>query len=451
MKVKNDKIENKYVTGPIFKSIMSLMIPIMFGNLLQTAYNLTDTFWVGRLGKEAVAAVSICFPIIFLIISLSIGFATAGSILVSQAKGRKDFEAMNKITGQTLLMSVILSTFFSIIGFIFSAQLIGILGVEPVVSALATTYLKYSMLGLVFVFGYMTFQEISRGAGDPKTPLIIVLITVLLNLILDPLLIFGYKMIPAFGVSGAAVSTIATQAVAFIVALIIMKKGIAGIKLKRRHFKLNFKLIKKLFLLGIPTSLEQSSRSISMILMVIIASSFGTVVLAAFGIGSRIFSFVIIPAISLAISSAILVGQNIGAGKKRRAFKTGILAQKIGFISLTIVGIIFFIFAKQIATIFIPGEIETIAVATSFLKTISIIFGVIGVQMSCLGAFRGAGKTKLSMILAMTMISIQLISAYVLSHYTPLAATGIWVAFVVADVIGAGVTLSVYHRKKWLN
>lgn len=432
------------------KSLLALMIPVMFGNLLQTAYNLTDTFWVGRLGKEAVAAVSISFPIIFFIVSLSAGFAFAGSILVSQYKGRNDNYSMNKVVGQTFITSIFLSLVFSIIGYLFAPELIGLLGAEAGVSELAVSYLRYSMIGFVFIFGYAAFQEMFRGAGDAKTPFYIVLVTVLLNLVLDPLFIFGYKSIPAFGVSGAAVSTIATQGIAFFIAIIVMRKEKHGIKLKSKNLIPDFVLIKRLFKLGLPTSLEQTSRSIDMILMIVIVSFFGTTVLAGYGIGTRINSFVIIPAISLAISSAVLVGQRYGADKKESAFNSGRAAQKLGFFSLLVFSFIFMIFSKQIVSAFIPNEPETIAVASRFLRIISLSYPLIGIQMASLGAFRGAGKTKLSMVVSLVVLSVQLSLAYFLSHYTALKEVGIWISYVIAQVVGVLIILPVYRKKNWL-
>jgi len=449
--MKKSEIQNKFITGSIKKSFLSLIIPIMIGNLLQTTYNLTDTFWVGRLGKEAVAAVSLSFPVIFLIISLAGGVGMAGSILVSQYKGRKNNKQMTKVAGQTFLMIFILSIIFSFIGYIFREQIMILLGAGVDVMPLAILYFKYSMIGIIFVFGYMVFQGILRGAGDAKTPFYIVTGTVLLNFLLDPIFIFGYKKIPAFGVSGAAISTIFTQGLALLVGLIILVKGREGIKLTLKNFKVDFNLMKKIFKLGIPASLEQSSRSIKMIIMTILVASFGTVYLAGFGIGMRVFSFVIIPSLSLAISTSILVGQNIGANKLERAKKIPRYGMKLGFLSLTFVSILVFIFAKQIATVFVPGDLDVILITTQFLKISSITYSLIGIQMTIFGAIKGAGKTKLSMSIAISLLIIQIAIALLLSNFMNMGAVGIWISYPVTEVIGTLITLYIFFKTNWEN
>jgi len=221
--MKNKK--NNLIEGSILKSLLILSIPIIFSNILQTAYQLTDTFWVGRLGTEAIAAVTISFPIIFLIISLGGGLAMAGTIFVAQFKGKNDKKAVNHITSQTLLMVVFISIVLATIGYILSPFFISLMGVEKSVFSGAVSYMKISFIGMIFMFTYMVFQSLMRGVGDVKTPMYIVLGTVLLNLILDPLFIFGYGFIPAYGVTGAAIATIGTQGLAAIIGIFLLLKG----------------------------------------------------------------------------------------------------------------------------------------------------------------------------------------------------------------------------------
>ena len=444
-----EKRGNKLLEGPILTSLLTIMVPIIFANILQTAYNLIDTFWVGRLGTNAVAAVSISFPVIFLIIAFTSGIALAGSILISQYKGRNDEKNMSDVAGQIMIMAIVFSIILSILGYIFAPEIIKALGAQGKVIALGTSYLKYYILGLVFVFGYMVFQQMYQGVGDPKTPMIITLISVLLNLVLDPLFIFGWKFIPAYGVAGAAIATIFTQGVAFGIGIILLIKGKNGIKLSKFHIKPNFSKMKKIVNLGLPASIEQSSRAIRMILITMIAAGFGTTVLASFGVGSRIFSFIIIPALSLAISTSIVVGQNIGAGKKERAAKVSRYSQRIGFVALTLLGVVFFIFSKQIVAIFIPGVKSVINIASLFIKMISISFGFIGVQMSISGALKGAGKTKLSMILSTVGVVAQVLLAYILSHFTHLGYNGIWYAYPIAQIFATVVTIIAFAKIKW--
>jgi len=166
MMVANIKIKNNLTEGSILKYLIALSVPIIFANLLQTAYQLTDTFWVGRLGTNAVAAVSISFPIIFLIISLGGGLAMAGTILVAQYKGREDKKAIDHITSQTMLMVVIISIVLTTIGYILSPFFISLMSGEVAVFLSAVLYMKISFIGTIFMFTYMVFQSLMRGVGD---------------------------------------------------------------------------------------------------------------------------------------------------------------------------------------------------------------------------------------------------------------------------------------------
>ncbi len=446
----NLKDRNNLTEGPILKSLITLSIPIIFANILQTAYQLTDTFWVGRLGTAAVAAVSISFPIIFLIISLGGGLAIAGTILVAQYKGREDKKAVDHITSQTLLMVLLVSIILATTGYILSPFFVSLMGAEPNIYSSTVSYMKISFIGMIFMFTYMVFQSLMRGVGDVKTPVYIVLGTVLLNLILDPLFIFGYGFIPAFGVAGAAVATIGTQGLAAIIGIIILIKGKYQIQLHLNDLKPDVLLIKKMLNLGFPASIEQSARALGMTIMTFLVATFGTLTLAAYGIGSRILSFIIIPTMGLSMATSTLVGQNIGAGKISRAERIAKHSSLAGFILLTIVGIIIFIFAKQISAIFIPGETETIQSSALFIKIMALTFGFIGIQMSLNGLFRGSGNTMISMILSIVSLWIlRFPLAYILSKHTALAEIGLWIAFPAANVIAAIITIIWFSKGTW--
>jgi len=446
--MKNKK--SNLTEGSILKSLLTLSIPIISANILQTAYQLTDTFWVGRLGTEAIAAVSISFPIIFLIISLGGGLAIAGTILIAQFKGKNDKKTVDHITSQTLLMVIFISVILATIGYSLSPFFIQLMGVKSNVFSSAVSYMKVSFIGMIFVFTYMVFQSLMHGVGDVKTPVYIVLGTVLLNLIFDPLFIFGYGFIPAYGVTGAAIATIGTQGLAAIIGIFLLLKGKHQIQLHLNDLKPDFSLIKKMFKIGFPASIEQSIRALGMVIMTFLVATFGTLTLAAYGIGSRILMFVIIPALGLSIATSTLVGQNIGAGKIDRAEKITKLSAKIGFIVLTVIGIIIFLFAKQISTVFIPGETETIQVSALFIKIMALSFGFIGIQMSLNGLFRGSGNTMISMILSIVSLWVlRFPIAYLLSMHTHFAEVGIWMAFPIANIIAATMAIIWFAKGTW--
>jgi putative MATE family efflux protein len=444
------KSVNRLSNKKLLKDLLKLAIPIIFANMLQTAYNLTDIFWVGRLGAEAVASVTMSFPAILVSIFLISGFSIAGTILVSQYKGKKNQKKINHVATQTISLGTILAIITGVVGYFITPSLIRAMGTETLVEQGAISYLQISFIGIVFVFGFMIFESLMRGIGKPKIPMLIVLGTVLLNLILDPLFIFGYGVIPGFGVSGAAIATTFTQGIAFLVGLYFISKGRGGIKLDFRKFKFDFKLIKKMFKLGIPTSIEGSSRSFSMLLLIFIVTQFSTGVIAAYGIGIRIMSFIMIPAFGLSIATSTLVGMAMGARQVEKADRISRVSMWTSFFGISFISIFMFLFSGELASFFLPGETTVIEAASLFVKLFSLAFGFIGIQLALIGTLRGAGDTKSAMILALiTVWGIRLPLAYLLPIYTDLSYLGVWLAFPIEGVIGAFIVMGIFFRGKW--
>jgi putative MATE family efflux protein len=439
-----------FTKGPILKSLFALAGPIVLTNIFHTAYHLIDTFWVGRLGAEAVAAVSLSFPIIFLLITMGGGFSLAGTILVAQYFGQKNHKQVNFIASQTVSLMFFISIVVSVIGYFVASPIMTLMGASETVLPSATAYLQISSLGMIFMFSFFVFQSLMRGVGEVRMPLYIVASTVFLNLILDPLFIMGYGNFEGYGVTGAAISTILAQGLASAIGLGILIRGKHGIKIMPKHFKLNFELCKKMFLLGLPASIEQSMKALGLSIMSFLVASFGTLVIASYGIGIRILTFVIIPAFGLSMATSTLVGQNIGAGKTDRAEKIAIRSSQIGFVVLTILGLLAFIFATTLATTFIPGNPEVIKGAANFIRFLSFSFPLIGTVLVFNGVFQGAGNTRMPMMLSLISLWVfEFPLSYILSKHTELHETGLWIAVPVANLLSALIAFAYFKLGRW--
>lgn len=446
----NNTNRKKLLEGPILKSLFTLAVPIVLANILQAGYQLTDSFWVGRLGGGAVAAVSVSGPIAFLTIALGIGLAIAGSTLIAQNFGAKNYTMVNHVAGQTLLMIALVSTVLSIIGYLVAPTILTAMGVAPDIYPEALGFMRVSFIGLVFNFLFFMFQSIMRGVGEAKLPVYIVLGTVIFNFALDPLFIFGYGPVPAMGVTGAAIATVMTQSVAALIGLIILLGGKYGIHLSAKDFKPDFKFIKSAFMLGLPASIEQSARALGMVVITFLIASFGTLAIAAYGVGSIFVQVVIIPALGLSMAIATLVGQNIGAGNIKRAEEIGKIGSWIGFIVLTFFGGLTFLFARQLVMFFVPNDQPVIEAGTTFLRIMALSWGFIGLQMSLTGVFRAAGDMMTAMILALvSQWVLQFPLAYVLSKHTSLGIDGLWWSFTASNIITGIITIILYSRGKW--
>lgn len=444
------KQRNKYTEGKIFNSLFSLAVPIIFANILQTAYQLIDTFWLGRLGANAVAAVSISFPLLFLILSLGSGLTLAGTVMVSQYKGAENQKMVDFSSSQTISLIFFISTILATISYFSAAPLMHLIGAGPEIIEDSIAYFKVSSLGFVFLFLFFSFQSLMRGIGNVMLPVYVVLFTVFLNLILDPLFIYGYGVVPGFGVAGAAVASVVTQALSAAIGLYILFKGKSGIKINLAEMIPELRTLKRIVNLGLPASVEQSTRALGMTMMVVIVTSFGSEVVAAYGIGARILSFIIIPALGLAIATTSLVGQNIGAIKIKRAEEVANLSSKIALFGLTGMGILMYIFAVPITAFFIPNDPEVIEDAALFIKIMAPSFGLLALQQVLNGVFNGAGFTKASMIISiLSLWIVRFPVAFILSYKTSLGYEGIWWSFPISNLIAATAAFAYYKMGYW--
>jgi putative MATE family efflux protein len=444
------KTHKALTEGPVLKSLIKLAFPIIIANLLQAAYQLVDAFWVGRLGGDAVAAVSVSTPVIFLSIAFGTGFAIAGSILIAQYFGARNQKMVNHIAAQTLLLVVAISIILGAVGYIFSPQFLHLLNVSPAVFKGALGFLRVSFIGMVFNFSFFIFQSILRGIGNVTLPVYIVLGTVLLNFALDPIFIFGYGPIKGSGVMGAALATLGTQSLACIFGFIILFRGKKGIHVQWKDFIPDRKHIKRAFALGFPASIEQSMRALGLTILTFLIASFGTIAVASYGAGTNVLQLVMIPAMGLSMAISTLAGQNIGAGNIPRADRVAKLGSFLGFSTLTILGIIVFFTARSLVIFFIPNDKAVIEGGTVFLKIMCLSWGFMGLQLSLTGVLRASGNMVTAMIL--TLISqwvLQFPLAYILSRHTDLNTKGIWWSYPASYVIIALVTMAVYAKGGW--
>ena len=439
-----------FLEGPIGRALVTLAVPIILGNVLQTGYQLTDAFWVGRLGASAVAAVSVSFPVTFLVIALGSGLAMAGATLASQYTGAGRPDMVNHVASQTMLMVVFTSVILGAIGYSIAPGLLELLGVTPEVYAAALGFMRVSFVGIIFVFTYAMFQSLMRGIGETRIPLYIVGGTVLLNFALDPLFIFGWGGIPGHGVMGAAIATLVTQALASALGIIIFLRGRHGIQLSLKSLRPDFGYIKRAFLLGFPGSIELSTRGFGLMVMSFLVASFGTLTIAAYGVGSNILQVVTIPAMGLSMAISTLVGQNIGAGNIERAARVTFLGSVAGFAVLSLVGIAAYFSAAPLVAFFIPNDAEVIAAGAQFVRTMCLAWGCMAVQLCFVSAFRASGNMLTAMIIAMvSQWMIQFPLAYILSKHTGLGAVGLWWSFPVTNVAVAVISLCWFASGSW--
>ncbi|MDS0282713.1 MATE family efflux transporter [Haloarcula onubensis] len=447
--------------GDILKPLVFLSLPIVITNLLQTAYNLADTFWLGRYSTDALAAISFGFPMVFLLISLGMGLSVAGSVLVAQHTGAEETRKAEYAASQTFTFAFAASLTLGLVAYPFVRPFLDFLGASPDVLPGATAYMQVIALGLPFMFGFFVFISLMRGAGDTITPMLVMLGTVVLNVVLDPFLINGWDVgpiaVPELGIQGAAVATVFSRSLAMVVGLGIMLSGSRGIQIHLSDLAPDFQYLRKILEIGVPASIEGTGRALSINALLVVVGLFSTTVVAAFGIGTRVFSVIFLPAIAVARGVETMSGQNIGAGKYDRAEQANYLAAKGLFAILALMGVAIFLVPRPIVAVF-TDDPAVVAEGATFLRYVSLSFGFIGIMRAFTGGFRGAGKTLVAAAISVTTLAvIRLPIAYVASQYrlpVPFAdaifgVRGIWLAFFVSNVAGATIAWLWFRRGTW--
>jgi putative MATE family efflux protein len=439
-----------FLEGPIGVALVRLAVPISLGNLLQTGYQLTDAFWVGRLGAAAVAAVSVSFPVMFLVIALGAGFGIAGATLSAQYMGAGRQDMVNHVAAQTMLMVLVTSAVLGAAGYALAPYLLELLDVAPDVYTGALGFMRVSFVGVIFIFLYAMFQALMRGVGETRMPLMIVLATVILNFLFDPLFIFGWGPLPPQGVMGAALATLATQALAAALGMVIFLRGRHGIHLSWRNFLPDPVYIRRAFALGLPGSIELSVRGIGPMLLSFLVAGFGTVTLAGYGVGSNILQFVTIPAMGMSMAVSTLVSQNMGAGNIARAARVTMLGAMASFSILTAVGIVAYIFAPNLVAFFVPRALDVISEGAQFIRIMCLAWGGVGVQLCIVAAFRASGNMLNAMVIALvSQFMFQFPLAYILSKHTSLQALGLWWSFPITNIAVAAIAACWFAQGGW--
>ena len=460
--MKNNSFGKDLTEGSILKLIITFAMPLLIGNILQLIQQIINAFWIGRfLGTEAFSAVTLTFPVIFILLSFAIGISIAATALVSQHKGAgSDNKMLEKIIENSFLLTFLLSILLSIVGIVFNKFILSLAvnpSKMPEVFNLASGYLVVTLSGLVFMFGFNLISALLRGLGDSWTPLKFLSLAVVLNLILDPLLILGLGFFPKMGINGSALATIIAQIFSFVFALnLLRKQGVLNIR-NFWGFKFDFDLIKKLIIIGLPSGFQQIIVSTGILLLTRIVAGFGISTIAVFGIGSRFDSLCFMPSMAIGMAVTALTGQNLGAGKKDRILLTVRIASILTLAITFFVISLCYLIPEQIILFFLsnpsipPDQLQLIiAEGKAYLKIVSI--GYIGVSLIFVtnGALQGAGDTIPPMIFAILSFWLFRIPlAWFLSQYTGLQSSGIWLGTSIGFIISAILSWLYFHFRPW--
>lgn len=430
--------------GKESKLILLFALPMLLGNVFQQLYNIIDSIIVGQyIGKEALAAVGASFPVFFVLISLIIGVSSGSTIIISQYFGAKQFDKVKRAIDTMFIIIFVSSLGVTIIGISFSHFIFDLMKLPEEVMADAIIYFNILMGGVIMLFGYNGTSAILRGLGDSKTPLYFLIISTILNIILVILFVVVFK----WGIAGAAIATVISQGVSFLLAIIYLNRYHTIINFSFKNMIFDKEIFSKSLKIGIPSGMQQTFVAIGMMALLRVVSEFGTNTIAAYTVAGRIDSFAAMPAMNFSMALSTFVGQNIGAKKIERVRKGYIATLWMTSIISVFVTMMVYFFGGFLMSLF-TNDPDVISIGKSYLIIVSSFYILFSFMFVNNGVMRGAGDTLIPMFI--TLISLWLLRipfSYILS--AKIGSDGIWWSIPLAWLVGCALSYIYYKIGKW--
>jgi MATE family, multidrug efflux pump len=438
-----------YTTGNLNRAILLLAIPMVLEMVLESLFAVVDVLWVGRLGANAVATVGLTESLLALVFSIGIGLAMSTTAMVARRIGEKDPHDAAIAGAQAIFLGLLISLAIGIPSFIFAPQLLRLMGAPPEVIATGTGYARIALGGCGAIVMLFLNNAIFRGAGDAAIAMRLLWVSNILNLILDPCLIFGLGPFPRLGVTGAALATFTGRSLGVLYQFYRLMKGTERVRIPPSLLRLNPRVMWRLIRVSLTGILQFAIANTSWIAMVRIVSVFGAAALAGYTIAIRIVIFVILPSWGLSNAAATLVGQNLGAGHPERAeqavWRTGLY----NMLFLGLIGVVFIFTATPLVGLF-THDPAVVPLAASALRILSYGNIAYAYGMVMLQAFNGAGDTVTPTIVnffGFWILEIPL--AWWLSLHQGLHSTGVFLSIVIAQAAVAATGMLLFRRGKW--
>jgi putative efflux protein, MATE family len=438
-----------FTQGPITVPVLRFAIPLLLGNLLQQVYSIADTVIVGHLlGSDALAAIGAASPVVRLSIALAIGFTLGVSVVVAQYFGSHQKEMVKRAISTAYLFFVALSILIMVLGVILTPFVLRRMATPDNAFKGALDYLQISFLGTVFMLGYNVSSAVYRGVGNSSLPLYMLLLSTILNVVLDLIFVVVFKM----GVGGTAFATVLSQAIAFLFSAIYFEIAYKEYAIfQNRNFCFDKKYLRQIMKIGVPSGLKGAMYWLGYVLIVSLVNSYGVSAIAAFSTASKIDSFIQTPMIALSSSLSTYVGQNVGAKKAERIRQGVLCAIGLGVVFGVIMTVIVLLFAADLMKVFTSDK-GVIEMGTAYLRIVASVYLIYILEEIPQGVAIGAGDTLwllLSTICAMWAVRLPLV--YFLS--AKFGLVGIWYGmpsgWFVALLFCGGYYFSGFWKKKF--
>lgn len=435
--------ENPMGTRPVFRLLFSMAVPPILSMLIQSMYNIVDSIFVARISRDALTAVSLAFPLQNLVLSVAVGIGVGISAVISQSLGAKNTRAADAAAANGLLLTAVHAVLFILFGLLFAKPFIDLFTDDPAIYAMGC---QYSLIVICFSCGnlfHIYFEKMFQATGNMLVPMVLMLIGALTNIVLDPILIFGLFGFPEMGVAGAAATVIA-QFVSCILSVAWFFLRPQPIRLSLRGFRPDGGMIRRIYAIGIPSSVMMALPSVLVGLLNAILTPLSEAAVAMFGVYFKLQTFVYMPANGLVQGMRPLVSYNYGAGLHARMHRTVRLSLLTAG-GIMAAGTLLFLLVPDALLRLFDADVEMLAIGIPALRIISLGFVISSVGVVLAGAFEalGRGGSSLAVSLLRQFLIIPPL-ALLLSRF--LGLTGIWITFPAAELFAAAAAVLLYRR-----
>lgn len=447
MKSSAKRNQETILNGSLWKAVLALSVPVIANSFLQTMYNLTDTYWLGKLGMEELAAINLVTPVQNMVINFGSGITVAGSVLVAQYTGAGERLKAKAIANQIFVCAVGFAIACAAVCFLATPAIVNWIGADEDTFRHAVTYLRIVIWDMPFLFTVSIFSAVHQAQGDTVTPMLLNLGGILFNMCLDPLLMVGLHMETA----GAALATLLAKLLPAAAAFFLLCRNKEEICLDRNLMRPEKENIKLILRIGLPTALGGSAMQLGFVLMSRNVFVYGTQAMAAYGIGNKVNSLITLPSNGIGSAVSTIVGQNMGAQKVDRAEKGYQISMGISVVFLLIGGIILSQDAISTAIVSIfSDDAEVIAMAADFLSIMALWCFANGVFNCSKGLFNGTGHTEITMTVEAARLWIfRFVTLWFCGSVLQMGVRSVWYSVVVSNGIAAAILFLLYLSGIW--
>ncbi|MCQ9210389.1 MATE family efflux transporter [Granulicatella seriolae] len=441
---------------PINQVILTIATPLMINNLIRTLYNLTDGLFVAQLSAEDFAATAFIWPLNFLFISLGLGLSVGSTSLIARFLGAEKIEKAQTYANQAMLLTYSLGIVLSLIGYIFAPNFVQWMGASGTFADKSTVYLKINFIGLFFDFAYFGYQSILNAQGETKIITKISALSAIANIILDPIFIFAQVPLIGiaglgWGIEGAGWATVISKALLLFFAILAVRRQ-SVLRAPFKKLTVQVRVMKDILRIALPSAVGYGGAALGFTVLNGLIQSYGTQTLAAYSMVNRISDLLTQPQMGIGSALTAIVAQNMGARQVERSKQ--IFRQAMFLIlGISLLGsVTIFLFRQPILSLFITDMSDQVlwSEAVEYLNYTAFIIFFMGMFSALTGFFQGCGETRYSMLMSIGRLwLVRLPIIWLLSHYTDLGSTGIWIAMLLSNAITVILGYGIYKLKDW--